>query len=596
MTVKLRLILIAVVAANGPPWRTVCCAQAVHLRATFEDGSANAWRPARAYIGGKHVGALPTIKLAKAPQQPTYGGSKFALLLEDLVGDSPEACAVVRFSTITVTPRTTVSLAFRWDSESGAAAVNMRLPTGGSLKYASLNARTRCKWRTATARVVDFRRGTVPAREGEAFDSFCVRIVGTGRGWRRLWVDNWVVYEGPDTTPPAPVTAPRAAQRGARIELTWDEPADDTAVVSYAVHRSRARAFAPTNETLVATTGEPLFSDVAGAKGTWFYRVTARDYGGNESTPSPPAAVAVAVSSLRPPRLLEPREAGWKLAGAPMPLRWEAVPEARGYVVQYARGARFANAVVKRSSLPGLELGELAPGLWHWRVLALAANGLGSEFSPALSFAVKRYYDTVQVADHPRLYFDAEDLPRLRAAMQAESTRAMWESIRRRADGLLEEPCVEYEPGERWGTFLRTARRANRVLETLSLCYLLTGDERCAEKAKQQAKIVLSWDCWVDPVHGGAAARADLATGEICRGLGLLYDWLYDALSEQERAEIREVLVNRGIVPVYERSIGRAFWATHHTNWCAVVHGGGRRCRSRALGRGAPVRRVAGAA
>ena len=91
---------------------------------------------------------------------------------------------------------------------------------------------------------------------------------------------------------------------------------------------------------------------------------------------------------------------------------------------------------------------------------------------------------------------------------------------------------------------------------------------------EQQARIVMSWDCWVDPVHGGAAARADLATGEICRGLGLLYDWLYDALSEQERAEIREALVNRGIVPVYERSIGHAFWATHHTNWCAVVHGG----------------------
>lgn len=566
--------LIGAVVAYALGLCCTCAAQGAHLRATFEDGSTGGWTPSRAFLEGKHVGALPEVKLAAAPQQPTYGGSKFALLLEDLVGDSPEANADVHFPPITITEHTMVSLAFCWDSESGNGYVNMRLPTAGSLKYHELGRTEAGKWHTITARVVDFVRGDVHARVGEAFDGFCVRITSTGWGWRRLWVDNLVIYEGPDTPPPAAIAALKAVQRGPRIELTWEEPADDTAVVSYGVHRDRERGFAPTDETLIARTRERTFSDVPGAQGPWFYRVRASDYGGNVSEPSRAASVTVAVSPLRAPRLTEPDEGDWKLSGERMGLRWEAVPEARGYLVQYARDPRFANAIVREAAQPELELGALPPGIWHWRALALDAKGLGSEFSPARGFAIRRYYDTVPVSGHPRLYFEAKDLPRLRAAMEAEPMRAIWESIKRRGDGLLEKPCVEYEPGERWGTFLIATRRANSVLETLSLCYALTGDERYAEKAREQADVVLSWDCWVDPVHGGAAARADLATGEICLGLGLFYDWCFDALTEQERAEIRETLVNRGIVPVYERSVEGAHWSRTHTNWCAVVHGG----------------------
>jgi len=109
-------------------------APGVLLWEDFERGSVSAWKPSRAYIDGKLVGALPSIKLAAGPQQPTHRRSKSALLLEDTVGDSPEACADLRFPAITVTPDTQITFAYRWESESGAGRVDARINAGGPLK------------------------------------------------------------------------------------------------------------------------------------------------------------------------------------------------------------------------------------------------------------------------------------------------------------------------------------------------------------------------------------------------------------------------------------------------------------------------------
>ena len=83
---RLRPLFTSAVFLCGLWWCPMCSAQDVHFRATFEDGKTEGWTPGRAYIDGKPVGTLPEIKLAEAPDQPTYGGSRFALLLEDLVG------------------------------------------------------------------------------------------------------------------------------------------------------------------------------------------------------------------------------------------------------------------------------------------------------------------------------------------------------------------------------------------------------------------------------------------------------------------------------------------------------------------------------
>lgn len=551
-----------------------CAAQRTHLRCDFEDRQTSAWAPGRAYADGKEVGAPPSIRISPLSKEEGPAGGA-ALLLDDPVGDSPEVCATVHFPKVTITPSTMVSFRYRWESESGTAVVNVRVPTGGTLKYGNLPASRPGAWQTATLKIADFTRGDVPASVGDTFDAFTVRLFGTEKGWRRLWLDDVVLYEGPDTEPPSPVAGVKAAQEGARIELSWRRPDDDTAVVSYVVHRGNTADFEPNAATEIGVTDRPRFRDVAGREGPVFYRIVARDYASNRSLPSVAVSLVPKLSALCTPELVDPPNDHSVLLGDEVVLRWKAVQGAVRYLVQYWPNSRLAEVRTEETPDATLSLKGLAAGSWRWSVAAVSADGLSGRFSSDRQVLVKRYYDTVSPGPHPRLFFEAADIPRLRAAIETDPGKALWRAIQRNADAWLEQPPVQYVPAERWGTFLITTRNANNRIEALTLVYVLTGDARYLAKAKEQVKVVLSWDCWVDPCHGGANSRADLATGEICRGLGLFYDWAYSALSQSERDEIRREMVQRGIIPIYERSLEGAFWARHYSNWCAVVHGGG---------------------
>jgi hypothetical protein len=550
-----------------------CVPTQAYLRCDFEDGKIAGWSAGRAHVNGKDVGAMPSLRVTSAPKEPTFGGSRHALLLDDPVGDSVEICASVRFRPVKVTENTRVSLCYRWESQSGEGGVNVRVPTAGTLKYHNLIAGKPGEWQCATLNLVDFKRDQTPVRPGDSFDGFTVRLFSTKTGWRKLWIDNVVVYEGPDAQPPTTVSGLAYTQRGARIVLSWRPAEDDTAVISYALHRGNRPDFTPGEETLLGVTQEPRSEDVVCGKRPYFYRVIASDFGGNSSPPSPPVSATPKLSPLPAPRLAAPPDAFCAILGEEVLLRWDSVPGAERYLVQCLRGPGFAGGLVRESAQTQLALKDLEPGPCWWRVMAVDAGGLGSAFSTLRSLAVRRYYETVKPAPHPRLCFEAADVPKMRAAAQVEPTKTFWERIKKDADRCLEDPPVQYVPAERWGTFLITTRRANDRIETLTFVYLLTNDRRYLDKAKEQVKVVLSWECWVDPCHG-VSSRADLATGEICRGLGEFYDWAYDALSEQERREVRSVLVNRGIIPVYERSVEGAFWARHFNNWAAVVQGG----------------------
>lgn len=562
------LALCLLVAAPG-----IALAQ-VHQRWDFEDGKLHGWRPARAHVSGKAQGTLPRLRLSAGPKQPTHGGSRFALCLDDPVGDSVEACAVVNFPPVTITANTTVSCCFRWAAKAAGLRVNARVPTGGNLKYAPSLDTNPGEWHNATAKVAEFTRGTEAARLGDTFDSLTVRMFGSTDGWRRLWIDNVVVYEGPDTTRPSAVQRLEAKQQGAHIVLEWQPAEDDIGVAHYAVHRSADADASPGPSTCAGTTCEPSFADLAAERGPMCYRVVAVDYGGNGSDACAAISIEARRASVAAPKLSAPADGETVLAGKHIALRWDAAPGAAAYWVQCARDGRFLRCKAERVRGTSTKLKHLEPGTWHWRVVPADAAGRLGEPSGARSVHVRRYYETVRPGPHPRLYFTAEDIPELRAATQVEPTKTMWKRVEDACAAMLAEPPTDYTPSDRWGTFCRAARRATNNIEALTLRYVLTGDRACLAKAKEQVKTVLSWDCWVDPVHGGAKARADLATGEICRALGTFYDWAYGALSPEERIEIRQNLVRRGIVPIYERSLQGASWSRTYSNWCAVVHGG----------------------
>ena len=86
---------------------------------------------------------------------------------------------------------------------------------------------------------------------------------------------------------------------------------------------------------------------------------------------------------------------------------------------------------------------------------------------------------------HPRLIATESELERVRQMIHSEPlARAWYAQLRKKAEQLLDEPTVAYTLiGPR---LLAQSRRCLERIYTLGLLYRLDGDQRFAERAKQE--------------------------------------------------------------------------------------------------------------
>ena len=116
-----------------------------------------------------------------------------------------------------------------------------------------------------------------------------------------------------------------------------------------------------------------------------------------------------------------------------------------------------------------------------------------------------------------------------------------------------------------------------RVLKC-ALAGLLTDDRKFAEAALIQIDCLFdpkAWPEWQDLFHRrDLGFDADLRTGQLCRDLGVAYDWLYPQLKPGERQRMLEGIDRRGIQP-FLRSISRnPPWMERLSNWTTCIVGG----------------------
>ncbi|MBE6550700.1 MAG: DUF4962 domain-containing protein [Ruminococcaceae bacterium] len=89
-------------------------------------------------------------------------------------------------------------------------------------------------------------------------------------------------------------------------------------------------------------------------------------------------------------------------------------------------------------------------------------------------------------------------------------------------------------------------------LQTLSLAYLLTGNEKYSRRAIDWCLWLSEWKSWSDPTYGNGTGCLD--SGYITFGVCTVYDTLYDVMTEKERDTIKKA--------IYERSL-----KAHLTTW-----------------------------
>jgi hypothetical protein len=158
---------------------------------------------------------------------------------------------------------------------------------------------------------------------------------------------------------------------------------------------------------------------------------------------------------------------------------------------------------------------------------------------------------------HPRLILPDSDLERLRTtARDNPLAHRIFTDLERECEQLLTIPPAEYKL---IGT--RLLAQVERILDrvtTLALMYRLTAREPYLRRAVAELRSAASFRDW-NPQHF-------TETAQLTYGFALGYDWLYNALTPEERAWMRAAIVTKGldpVLPIYQRDAG---WPKDHYN------------------------------
>ncbi|MDA3867031.1 MAG: heparinase II/III family protein [Salinivirgaceae bacterium] len=140
--------------------------------------------------------------------------------------------------------------------------------------------------------------------------------------------------------------------------------------------------------------------------------------------------------------------------------------------------------------------------------------------------------------DHPRLFTSKKHLVSLKM-QKDETSKNLFILLKSEAEKHLKAEKLVYPTGK---TFKFNANRSaqGRIL-TLALSYHIFGDKRYLARAKAELMQLAELPDWC-PSHFIDVGEASLAAG-----IGL--DWLYDELTEEERAKIAQSIVKNALEP-----------------------------------------------
>ncbi len=167
---------------------------------------------------------------------------------------------------------------------------------------------------------------------------------------------------------------------------------------------------------------------------------------------------------------------------------------------------------------------------------------------------------------HPRLVALEADIQQIRATITTDPVAALYyDRLRSLGARMLPTPPVQRSL-DRSGSYLEVSRTVLERVYTLGLLYRLDGDKKWADRAVAEMLSAARFPDW-DPSHF-------LSTAEMSHALAIGYDWLYDVLRPADREEIRQAIVNKGLLEAQKDYLMKRWWTTSASNWNLVCNGG----------------------
>ena len=141
---------------------------------------------------------------------------------------------------------------------------------------------------------------------------------------------------------------------------------------------------------------------------------------------------------------------------------------------------------------------------------------------------------------HPRLILLDSEIEHIRSLIQQHPlARKIYADLIKEGERLLTMPPVEYKlVGPR---LLAQSRHCLDRVYTLAFLYRLSGRRSFLDRTIQELRAAAEFKDW-NPSHF-------LDTAEMTHAFAIGYDWLYPALSLEDRAWMRTAIVEKGLNP-----------------------------------------------
>ena len=211
---------------------------------------------------------------------------------------------------------------------------------------------------------------------------------------------------------------------------------------------------------------------------------------------------------------------------------------------------RIIGEITRRSLLGRLALGHAA---------CLTAFAQADQHPPADSDPLRQLRST-----HPRLILLDADFDRIRLLVRENTfAKRIYTDLEKECDRLLSIPPVEYKLV---GTRLQLqTRRAIGRITSLALMYRLSGRDAWLRRAMLEMNAAAAFKDW----NPGRF----IDTAEMTHAFAIGYDWLFNALTAEERTTVRDAIVTKAldaVLPVYQRP---GAWTRDRAHWNLVCNG-----------------------